>query len=110
LFQEKLLVVLVQTEIICRKIFSEYQTYFEKIQAQIRVNIKMKFEGEKRQFFAHASRCIKRLFMDLNIEKQQIWMNEDIVDFRGFRSIYDIIEVLKDLFEDKVRLGKLLVP
>jgi hypothetical protein len=37
-------------------------------------------------------------------------MDEDVVYFRDFRSIYDIIQVLKDLFEDKVRLGKLLVP
>ena len=36
-------------------------------------------------------------------------MDEDVVYFRDFRSIYDIIQVLKDLFEDKVRLGKLLV-
>jgi hypothetical protein len=37
-------------------------------------------------------------------------MDQDVVYFRDFRSIYDIIQVLKDLFEDKVRLGKLLVP
>jgi len=51
-----------------RKISNEYQTYFEKIQVQIGIDITMKFEGEKRQFFANASRYLKKLFMDLNVD------------------------------------------
>ena len=57
-----------------------------------------------------AGSCVRAQHRAFAVPVPKMIRTEQNVKKTCLGSIYDIIEVLKDLFEDKVRLGKLLVP